>query len=185
MVAQLIEIFLAFYGTRSLPLRWGLHILSLQIVPQHLLLYTVLNHYFNIIKYFSGQIFFSAEVNSWILFCVTSEIWCWYVTETVSQVCKNCLQRNCYAIYNLDVWLESAWLLSIKSGSQLSEVKHFLILSQLRYNAEDSHGAIEIKRTVIRVLHVAILWHTEFQLFRFSWFGVTGGLVSDRALVKP
>jgi hypothetical protein len=180
-----MEYEVSHYAHVFIPYRFKLWKVFLYHFPRHLLLYTVINHYFNIIKYSSGQIFFSAEVNSWIFFCVTSGIWCWYVTETVSQVCKNCLQRNCYAIYILDVWLESAWLLSIKSGSQLSEVKHFLILSQLRYNAEDSHGAIEIKRTVIRVLHVAILWHTEFPLFRFSWFGVTGGLVSDRVLFKP
>ena len=32
-----------------------------------------------------------------------------------------------------------------QSGSQLDTGKYFLVLSGLKYNAEDSHGAIDIK----------------------------------------
>jgi len=64
----------------------------------------------------------------------------------MSKICKNflqkklllCLQIRCVVGTHLTVVYK-------QSSSQLGTGKYFLVWSGLKYNAEDSHGAIEIK----------------------------------------
>lgn len=75
-----------------------------------------------------------------------------------------------------------------QSGSQLGTGKYFLVLSGLKYNAEDSHGAIEIKGQ----LYESFTWpFCDALIFLCSVSHdlvsrvVWSGLVSDRVLVQP
>jgi hypothetical protein len=142
----------------------------------------ILSHHFNIIKYFSSPNFSSAKVNPYIYFFVTDKgSWWWYITETVSKVCKKFLQKNCCFLYKLDEWLRRTWLSGINKAdlSWVQENTFWFCLHLQRGRLSRGHWD---NRTVIRVIHVAILWHTHFPLFRFSWSGVTGGLVWSRTV---
>jgi hypothetical protein len=64
----------------------------------------------------------------------------------VSKVCKNFVQKK--LLLRLQVRSVVGMHLTVvckQSGSQLDTGKYFLVLSGLKYNAEDSHGAIDIK----------------------------------------